>query len=92
MFFFGRLGVIHDSQATNRSASGGRGALTGSPPYFLLVASESYRIPSRTATHFFIAMRIRVNYVFIGKLIILWSCANCHCNLIFFIYFVSIHM
>jgi hypothetical protein len=38
----------------------GKGALTGSPPCFLLVAWESYMTSSRTAMHFFIAIRIRV--------------------------------
>jgi hypothetical protein len=55
------LGVIYDSQATNRDAAGGGGALTGSPPCFLLVIWESYMTPSRTAMHFCIAIRIKVN-------------------------------
>jgi hypothetical protein len=38
----------------------GKGVLTGSPLSFPLVAWESHMIPSRTATHFFIAIRIRV--------------------------------
>jgi hypothetical protein len=38
----------------------GRGTLTGSHPCFLLIAWVSYMIPSRTAVHFFIAIRIRV--------------------------------
>jgi hypothetical protein len=30
-----------------------RGGLTGSPPYFLLVAWESYMSLNRTTTHFY---------------------------------------
>jgi hypothetical protein len=37
------------------------GIFAGSPPSFLFVAWESIMTPSRTATHFFIAIRIRVN-------------------------------
>jgi hypothetical protein len=57
---YGRLGFINDLKVTNRSAAGGKGALTGGLPCFLLVAWESYMIPSHTATYFFIAIRIRV--------------------------------
>ncbi len=59
--YSGRLGVIYDSQVTNRSAAG-EGALTGSPPCFLLVAWESYSTTSRMAMHFIIAIRITVNF------------------------------
>ncbi len=59
--YSGQLGVIYDSQGTNRSTAGGRGALTGSPPCLLLVAWESYTTPSRTTTHFFVAILIRDN-------------------------------
>ncbi len=38
----------------------GRWTLVGSPPCLLLVAWESYMTPSHMATHFFIAIRIRV--------------------------------
>jgi hypothetical protein len=38
----------------------GKGALTGSPPSFLLVTWESFMTPSPMATHFCIAIRIRV--------------------------------
>ncbi len=55
---FRLLGIIYDSQATNRSAAREKGALTGSPPCFLLVAGESYMTPSRTATHFVTAIRV----------------------------------
>jgi hypothetical protein len=58
--FFGQLGVIYDSQATNRRGPEGMGVLTGSPPYFLLVAWGSFMTPSCTAMHFFTAIRIRV--------------------------------
>ncbi len=51
--YCGWLGVIYDSQATNRSAAGERGALPGSSPFFLLVTWESCMTPSRTAMHFF---------------------------------------
>ncbi len=37
LVYLGRLGVLHDSKATNRSAAG-RPALTGSPPCVLLIA------------------------------------------------------
>jgi hypothetical protein len=49
----GWLGVKYDSQATNRKAAGGREALTGSLPCFLLVAQESNKTPSRMAMYFF---------------------------------------
>ncbi len=39
----------------------GEGALTGSPPFLLVVAWKLQMTPSRTATHFFIAIRIKVN-------------------------------
>ncbi len=61
--YSGQLGIKYDSQATNRSAAGGKGALTGSPPFFLLVTWESYMNASHTATHFFITIRIRVDKV-----------------------------
>ncbi len=51
--------TVYDCQSTNRSVAGGMGALTGSPPCFLLVACESYMTPSRPAMHFLIAIRIR---------------------------------
>jgi hypothetical protein len=38
----------------------GEGALTGNPPSYLLVAWESYMTPSCMATHFFIAIQVRV--------------------------------
>jgi hypothetical protein len=49
-----QLGVIYDSQATNRSAL--VGVLAGNPPYFLLVSWESFMTPSHTAMHIFIAI------------------------------------
>jgi hypothetical protein len=55
------LGVIYDSQATNRNAVGEEGALTGSPPFFPLDACKLDMTPSRTAMHFFIVIWIRVN-------------------------------
>ncbi len=60
--YFGWLGVINDSEVTNRSATEG-GALTGSPPCFLLVVCWSYRTPGSTVTHFFIAIQIRVKFL-----------------------------
>jgi hypothetical protein len=44
-----------------RQCGGGKEALTGSPPGFLLVIWESDKTPSRMATHIFIAIRIRAN-------------------------------
>ncbi len=49
--YFDRLGVIYDSQSTNRSAAGEGGS-----------ARESSLLPiGRRAMHFLIAIRIRVN-------------------------------
>jgi hypothetical protein len=52
----GQLGIIYDSQTTNRSALGEMGVLAGSPPCFLLITWESYMTPSRAAMHYFIAI------------------------------------
>ncbi len=41
------LGVIYDSKTADMSVAGERGALTGSPPCFLLVAWESHMTPRR---------------------------------------------
>ncbi len=53
--YSGQLGVIYDSKATNRNRSGGRGILKRNPLRFLLVAWESFKTPSHTAMHCFIA-------------------------------------
>ncbi len=61
--YSGRLGVIYSMTPRRpiRVRQGGGGALTWSPPCFLLGAWESYTTPSRTAMHFFIAVWIWVN-------------------------------
>jgi hypothetical protein len=60
LVYSGQLGVIYDSQPTNRCSLEGVGVLARSPPSFLLVFWESYLTPSRLATHCFIAIQIRV--------------------------------
>jgi hypothetical protein len=52
---------MYDFQVTNRSVLGGDVGSHRSPPSFLLVAWESYATSSRTATHFIIAIWIRIN-------------------------------
>jgi hypothetical protein len=58
--YSGWVGVIYESQVTNRSVPEKVGVLARSPPSFLLVGWEPHMPPSRTATHFFIAIQIRV--------------------------------
>jgi hypothetical protein len=58
--YSGGMGVIYDSQATNRSVPEGVGVLARNPPCFLLVIWESDMNPTRMAMHFFIAIQIRV--------------------------------
>jgi hypothetical protein len=53
------LGVIYDSQATNKTAAVGGGS-HGESSLLPMVAWESYMTPSPTATHLFITNRIRV--------------------------------
>ncbi len=65
--YYCRLGVIYDSQTTNRSVPGDMGDLAVSPACILLVAWESYMTPSRRAMHFFVAIRIRVNILLLGE-------------------------
>jgi hypothetical protein len=61
VLYTGRPGVVYDSLVINRSAAGGgRGAVIGSLPCFLLVTCEAYMTPIHKATHILIAIRIRV--------------------------------
>jgi hypothetical protein len=53
--YFGWLGVLYDSWMTNKSVARGKGALTGSPPFFLLVA------PVVRLHTFYVAMKFNPN-------------------------------